>query len=333
MTLNDMPVEEMQAYKPEPVEPSDFDSFWARNLSRTRSQPIDARFVRADFGLRAIETYDVTFNGFEGQPVKGWFLLPRNRSGRLPCVIQYVGYGGGRGFPVDWLLWSCAGYANLVMDSRGQGSEWLKGDTSDLPPDGSPPHYPGFVTEGILNPESYYYKRLILDAVRAVDAARSREEVDPMRVVVTGHSQGGGLSLAVAGLVNDLACVMPDAPFLCDTRRAVRITDAKPYSEIVSFLRAHRDVGVKVFETLSYFDGVNFARRARVRAYFSVALMDEVCPPSTGYAAFNHYAGPKHLDLWEFSNHEAGGSHQQVRQIGYMRTLFGAPAASKTRTS
>ena len=42
-------------------------------------------------------------SGYGGQQVRGWLLLPRPRSGRLPCVVEYIGYGGGRGLPLDWL--------------------------------------------------------------------------------------------------------------------------------------------------------------------------------------------------------------------------------------
>ena len=113
----------------------------------------------------------MTFSGYGGQPIKGWLLLPRVRSGSLPCVVEYIGYGGGRGLPLDWLLWSNAGYAHLVMDTRGQGSTWRAGDTPDLEADGGNPQIPGFMTRGILNPQTYYYRRVFTDAVRAVEAA------------------------------------------------------------------------------------------------------------------------------------------------------------------
>ena len=35
------------------------------------------------------------------------------------------------------------------------------------------------------------------------------------RIFCSGASQGGGLCLAVAGLVPDLSGIMPDVPFLC----------------------------------------------------------------------------------------------------------------------
>jgi cephalosporin-C deacetylase len=111
---------------------------------------------------------------------------------------------------------------------------------------------------------------------------------------------------------------MPDVPYLCHYRRATEITDAHPYQEIARYCLIHRDKVDQVFSTLSYFDGVNFAARAKARALFSVGLMDEICPPSTVYAAYNHYAGPKDIKVYPFNHHEGGGSYQVQEQIRFL---------------
>ncbi len=36
-------------------------------------------------------------------------------------MVEYIGYGGGRGRPIDWLLPPSAGYAHLVMDIARPG--------------------------------------------------------------------------------------------------------------------------------------------------------------------------------------------------------------------
>jgi hypothetical protein len=82
-------------------------------------------------------------------------------------------------------------------------------------------------------------------------------------VAVSGGSQGGGISLAVAGLVPDLWACLPDVPFLCHYRRATEIVDTNPYAEISRYCMTHRDKVETVFNTLAYFDGVNFAARAQ----------------------------------------------------------------------
>jgi cephalosporin-C deacetylase len=320
--LFDLPLAELRVYKPAREEPADFDAFWADTLAGARKHPLEPRFVPVDAGLMSIDVWDVTFAGFGGQPIKGWFLAPRDvaaspfaREGRLPCVVQYIGYGGGRGRPIDWLTFPSAGFATLVMDTRGQGSTWRSGDTPDIATADVTGQHPGFMTRGILDPETYYFRRLTCDAVRAVEAARAHPLVDPARVVLTGGSQGGGLALAVAGLVPDILLAMPEVPFMCHWRRAIEITDSDPYHEIVRFARIHRECADRIFATLSYFDGLNFAARAKAPALFSVGLMDQVTPPSTVFAAYNHYAGPKSIEVYPFNGHEGGETLQTERML------------------
>ena len=121
-------------------------------------------------------------------------------------------------------------------------------------------------------------------------------------------------ALATAALIPDLAAVAPDVPYLCDFPRAITITDLDPYTEIVRYLKVHRDHVERVYQTLAYFDGVNLGSRASAPALFSVALMDRICPPSTIFAAYNHYAGEKRIVEYPFNDHEGGqGFHDQVK--------------------
>jgi cephalosporin-C deacetylase len=168
---------------------------------------------------------------------------------------------------------------------------------------------PGFLTRSIGAPHDYYYRRLFVDAVRAVDTARTLDDVDPDRVAVTGGSQGGGISIAAAALSGGVAALAARVPFLCAFRRASVMTDREPYAEIGHFLANQRTRADELFATLGYFDGVFLGRRAQCSAWFSVGLMDEICPPSTVYAAFNDYAGPKHLQVWPYNEHDGGGAH------------------------
>ena len=283
---------------------------------------MQARFEPVQTGLTAQDFFDVTYPGFGGQPIKGWLVLPHQRSRKLPCVVEFIGYNGGRSFPTDWLLWASAGYAHFVMDTRGQGSTWSHGDTPDLAPEGTGPHAPGFLTMGILDPARHYYRRVFTDAVRAIEAARSHPEVDAAHIAVTGGSQGGGITLAAAGLDPSVEVVMPDVPFLCHYRRASEITDSYPYQEIVQYCHTHRDQIETVFRTLSYFDGVNLGARARGKALFSAGLMDPICPPSTVFAAYNHYGGPKEIRLYPYNQHEGGGSFQTVEKLKFLKSIW-----------
>jgi cephalosporin-C deacetylase len=320
----DLPLAELRDYRPDLPEPEDLDDFWARTLDTVRGRDIELRCTLYPAGLQTVDVYDVSFAGWDGQPVAAWLYLPRDMPRPLPIVVQYAGYTGGRGLAHEHLLWSAAGYAHLVVDTRGQGSSATSvGATSDSA-SSIGPHAPGFMTMGIESAETYYYRRVYVDAVRAVEAARAHPDVDPERVIVSGMSQGGGLALITAGLVDGLVGVLSDVPFLCHFRRASEITDARPYLEIAQYCAAHRDRIEAVFDTLAYFDAAVLGRRATAPALFSVALMDENCPPSTVFAAFNAYgAQPKAISVYPYNGHEGGDAFQREEQLRFVQDLLG----------
>jgi cephalosporin-C deacetylase len=121
-------------------------------------------------------------------------------------------------------------------------------------------------------------------------------------------------------------------PFLQDFPRAIDIAPRGPYPEIAGFLARHRDRYKPMLAVLNYFDGVHLGRRATATALFSVAQMDDVCPPSTVFAAYNAYgagaaAAPqavpaKAIEVYRFNNHEGGQEHHWVSQLRYVADLL-----------
>jgi cephalosporin-C deacetylase len=281
--------------------PPGFDAFWTSTLAEARGHDLALDVKPVETPLRTLDVFDVTFAGFGGHPIRAWLRLPRGVEGPLPAIVQFHGYGGSRGSALQELTWASAGYAHLQVDVRGQG-----GVTPD--PVGSGPAYPGHLTRGIESRETYVYRRIFTDAARAVDAARALAQVDPARVAVLGNSQGGGIALAAAGLVPDVAALHAQAPFLCDFRRASLVGGERPYAELSRYLADHRDAVSRVFDVLSYFDGVGFAARATAPAWFSAGLRDGIVPPSTVFGAYHVYKGQKQLAVWEYNGHEAGGA-------------------------
>ncbi|NEN07948.1 acetylxylan esterase [Diaminobutyricibacter tongyongensis] len=317
MPLTDLNLDDLVDFRPTVAEPGDFDAFWTRTLDESRRLASAPTLTPAPTPITELIVDDLRFGGFGGERVAGWVTRPRGE-GRRPVVIEYVGYNGGRGLPGERVLWALAGYVHVVMDTRGQGSGWgTGGDTPD--PHGSGPAAAGFMTRGIDDPDTYYYRRVFTDAALLVDAVSTLDFVDPDRIAVTGGSQGGGIANAAAALAPAVKAVMPDVPFLAAFRRGAEIATSDPFGEIARYLAVHRAEVDRVFETLSYFDGVNFARRITVPALFSVALMDDIVPPSTIFAAYNHLASTdRTIAVYEFNGHEGGLTHQWQRQAAWL---------------
>ncbi|MGW0575300.1 acetylxylan esterase [Streptomyces sp. NPDC002920] len=324
MPAFDLPLPELERHRPGPDEPADFDAFWQDTLKEAGQRDPLVSVHPVATGLRLTETWDVTFRGFAGDPVRAWFSRPAG-TGRepLPAVVEYAGYGRGRGLPHERLTWVNAGYAHLLMDNRGQGDQYGNGGATP-DPHATAPGGPGPAVRGIQSPADCHYRRLITDAVRAVTAVRALPGVDAARTAAVGNSQGGGLALAVSGLVPDLAAVLVTAPLLCGVRRALDLTDAGPYGEIAAYLAVHRGAEEAAYRTLSYIEGISFARRAHAPAHFGTGLRDTVCPPSGAYAAFNHYgessgADPrKEIHAYPFNGHEGGDAVHVRRQLDWL---------------
>lgn len=304
------------------VAPADLGEFWQRTLDESRAAPGELRITPADTLIQGVVIEDLTFPGFTGDPVKGWIVRPRE-AGPHPVVVEYIGYGGGRGLPGEKLAWAAAGYVHVIMDARGQGSVWGGGgSTGD--PHGSAAAAPGFMTRGILDPHDYYYRRVYADAVRLLDAVPHLPGVDPSRIAVTGTSQGGGIAIAAAALSRSVAALMPDVPFLCDFPRSITRTPLLPYTEITQYLSVHRGDTAQVLRTLSYVDAAVLAARVTAPALFSVALMDDVVLPSTVFGAFNALGSrDKRIEVYEYNGHEGGAFYHWLVQAQWLRELFG----------
>lgn len=144
MGVFDLTREELESYRPDVLEPSDFDEFWSKTLSRNPFDPSAVTRVRVDYPLSTVDVWDVTFPGFAGDPIRAWYILPSGATDPLPTIVQFQGYGGGRGLPVENLAWASAGFAHLMVDTRGQGGTWGSGGAT------GDPHGSGGADQGFM---------------------------------------------------------------------------------------------------------------------------------------------------------------------------------------
>lgn len=318
MAYADLPLDQLRSYRSTVEPPGDLTEFWNSTLEQARGQAREPELSPVDNGLARVETFDVRYSGFDGERIAAWLHLPTHRTEPLPVVVRYWGYGRGRGLSHEVPLWLNAGYAVLACDMRGQGGQHGPGDTPD--PHGSHPSHPGFLTQGILDKETYYYRRLFTDAALAVDAVPQLGlGLDSGQVIAMGGSQGGGVAIAAAALHPGITGLMADVPFLSDFPRAVMITNTDPYAELVRYLKIQHGRSGQAMDTLRYFDAAVLATHASAPALFSVGLMDPICPPSTVYAAYNAYGGPKEIREYPFAGHEGGQAWQEREQLDWLR--------------
>ncbi|MCL6547928.1 MAG: acetylxylan esterase [Alicyclobacillus sp.] len=295
-----MPLEQLQSYRPALTRQPDFEAFWDEAKRELAEQPAQVALQPAEYPLDGVKMYELTYRGLGGALIRGWYAVP-DRPGPHPGLVCYHGYNHSmEGAIHDIANWAAHGYAAFGMQVRGQqGSE-----DNSVSPHG---HYAGWMTKGILDPRTYYYRGVYMDAIRALEVLASRPEVDPSRIGVTGGSQGGALSLAAAALSDIPAVCAADYPYLAHFRRAIDVAPAGPYLEINEFFRRNGDPSVeeRAMLTLSYYDVMNLAPWIRCPVQVSIGLIDAITPPSTVFAAYNHLTAPnRRILVYRYFGHE-----------------------------
>jgi len=318
MPWYDMPLERLREYRTQTAEPHGLDEWWARRLQRAHAQAESATFTPHEPDVyRPFQVFDVEFSGSGGDRIRAWYVKPASEASKI--VVKFIGYGGGRGAPAEHMLLPALGYAVLVMDSRGQGGRWTYGATGD---GAAGPENSQVMSRGITTPEDYYYTRLFIDAARAVDVALELSGGAP--VAVSGASQGGGLALAAAALHRDKVAVChADVPFLCDIQRAITLAPHAPYTEIPEFLAENVALIDLALNTLRYVDCALLARRITATCLLSAGLMDDTCPPSTVFAAYNEIGADKDIAVYPYSGHSVPRAHAEW-QLRHLRRNFPA---------
>jgi cephalosporin-C deacetylase len=124
MPLSDLPLEQLRRYTSSVTAPADLRNFWDATIEEAQTFPLRATFEQVENHLSVIDTFDVTFAGFGGAPIKAWLHL--QAGSRLPVVVQYVGYSGGRGLVNQDTKWAQAGYAHFIMDTGARVSAALR---------------------------------------------------------------------------------------------------------------------------------------------------------------------------------------------------------------
>ena len=188
------------------------------------------------------------------------------------------------------------------------------------------PGYPGLLTSGVEDRDTYSYKGVISDCVRGVDFLLSRPEIDADRIYCCGSSQGGGLTLITSALRPEIKAGVAGYPFLCCFPESMRMLRSYPYDELSCYQRAYPDKSGRMLDTLRYFDAVNFAPRIKCPMVVGIAMEDEVCPPETSYAAYRQLGGERALWLFPESGH--GNAHEYpARERAWLEERIGLASA------
>ena len=282
---------------PTTTEPDDFTQFWIDAKNELAAIPIDARItLLPDRCTEKVNVYHIDIHNYpENSRIYGILCIPK-ANGKYPAILRVPGAGirpyygdvstaergaitlqiGIHGIPVT--------LDRYVYENLQQGA--LKG-------------YPAM---NLDNKNDYYYKRVYLGCVRAIDYIFTLEQFDGVNLAVAGGSQGGALSIITAGLDDRVKWIVPYYPALCDLTGYV-------YGRAGGWPHMFRNVDTKdpvvkeETKTSEYYDVVNFARYVQAEGFYSWGFNDKVCPPTSMYSAYNVIDARKQLFLAPETGH------------------------------
>jgi cephalosporin-C deacetylase len=299
-----MPLDQLKQYTGRNPRPADHDAYWERALAEMRATDPRVELVPHPMNAPYAECFDMYFTGVRGARIHAKYVRPAHQKGRHPAVLQFHGYTGNSGDWSEKLKWAALGFSVAALDCRGQGG--LSEDTGGV----KGTTHRGHIIRGLDDqPDNLLFRHIFLDTAQLARIVMGMSDVDPDRVGATGGSQGGGLTLACAALEPRVRRAFPVFPFLSDYLRVWEMDlAARAYEEIAWYFRTFdplHEREAEIFTTLGYIDVQHLAARVRAETCMAVGLMDEICPPSSQFAAYNRITSTKSLVIYPDFSHES----------------------------
>jgi cephalosporin-C deacetylase len=299
----DMPYDQLLLYQGTNPRPADFDDYWDNSLAELQATDPQPELVPAEFQTDFADCFDLYYTGLGGARIHAKLLRPKQAGEPHPAVLMFHGYSGNAGDWFDKLGYVAQGYTVAAMDCRGQGG--LSEDKGGV----LGWTLRGHIVRGLSDtPDKLLYRYIYLDTAQLARVVMEMPDVDATRVGATGGSQGGGLTLACVALEPRIKLAAPVFPFLSDYRRVWQKELAKnAYLELDEYFRRFdplHECEDEIFTKLGYIDVQHLAPRIRAEVLMAVGLMDQVCPPSTQFAAYNKITSKKSLRVYPDFQHE-----------------------------
>lgn len=284
---------------PTQTEPADFDAFWQKGREDLAKVPMEAKLtLLPDQCTDKVNVYHVSFrvvspdwNVVKGR-IYGIYCEPK-APGKYPALLRVPGagvrpYAGDKGTASEGAITLEIGIHGIPVNLPQEVYDQLgAGALSD------------YCFFNFDDKEAYYYRRVFLGVLRANDFLTSRENWDGKHLVVAGASQGGWLSLVAGALDARVTAISVTHPAGCDLTGDLHGRASGwpwPFRQWQFPAPSPHATPAKI-ATTSYYDGVNFAKRIKVPGYYTWGYNDDVCTPTSIYAAYNLIRAPKTLGL------------------------------------
>ena len=304
--------------QPSMPKPDDFDEFWSLQKARLAQVSWNVQIHAEPSAVKegdAFTVWSISLANIGGTRIRGYLAKPTG-AGPFPAVLVLQNHGGGAwSVPREWVT-NFAGKGFLAMAINSHDVE--NGREEDYYRRLNEGPLASYTLRGFMNRETYYFKRMYLSIVRSIDYLVSLPEWDQKSLILTGRSQGGGLSLVGAGLDPRVTGLVAAVPALCEHSGPAfgrpagwpRLVpnDEHDYGDAPNYAPTgdgHSSPSKVVLNVARYYDAVNFARNIKCPAVIALGLVDRACPPTTVYSAYNVLTSSKTLVVAPMLGHDA----------------------------
>ena len=271
--------------KPSMKVPYDFDSFWDKRKAQVKAMPLIVKKVKTSVDnpkyKGKVECFDIQINCPGGKGVSAYLTQPLNAGNKsLPLLICF--HAAGVRSSIKQYAYAAKGFLVIDVNAHGMKNGLPKAEYIKL--------YKGKMKNyrfwGSNDPQKIYFNGMFLRLLRTLQYAKTLKEWDGKTIVTLGGSQGGAQSIVAAGLDPDVTACIAHEPAMCD--HTGYLAKRRPGWPKFINLRNNKPTNSDVFNTVRYFDVVNFASRIKnAKCLISTGFIDTTCWPSGVYAAFN----------------------------------------------
>ncbi|MYC32651.1 MAG: acetylxylan esterase [Chloroflexi bacterium] len=281
--------------------PSSPAAFWEQTEAQLAETAPDVSLERGAFYSQPEwDVYQMRYTSSGGHRLFAWFSAPHG-DGPFPALVRMPDYAS-----VHDIIYTSLRHRAVVMNPTYRGQRNSDGLVRAS--------YPGLLTDGIENPETYTLLGAYADALRAVEALLAQSQASIGDIALTGTGLGASLALALAARRSGIAAVAADTPMALGHPAALESGLGYPLGELDDYLRAHPERRDEVVGTLSSVNPVGFAPAVASPVLMSAGRFDRsLCPlPFAEELA----AALPHCDLRVYDGAAEGGGHEHAQIRG-----------------
>lgn len=283
--------------------PDDFKTYWQNQKAMLAKIPMNIVIKPCNELLqnkkipkkfsKNVDLFHITADTFNGK-LDAYMAMPKTAKAKaLPAIVLPHGAGVRKSSLYSAASWASNGFLAIDFNALGIDSSCSEAEFKEIKKQRA-----GYQHVNAGNRDTNFFRELYLRLCRAMDVIMAQPQWDGKTLVVYGTSQGGGQAIVAGALYADkVSMVCTFVPAICDhTGVAKNRTNGWPH-----YIKADRKTkkfgkyDTNLFNAVRYIDAVNFASMIKAPTICSIDFADNVCEPTSCFAAYNNIKAKKEL--------------------------------------